>query len=50
MHADARLIKDQPYIIVGDLNGEPKDFENTRAMRGCGQLHDVGTIRTKAGR
>ena len=41
--ADARAIKDR-------LNGEPKHFEKTRALSSTAQLHDVGDMKTKAGR
>ena len=46
---DARMIKNQPYLITGDLNGLPQDFDVLGKMCAQGDLHDVGALETVAG-
>ena len=39
----------QPFLIMGDLNGVPEDFDSLNGLMDGGQLHDLGAMGTKAG-
>ena len=45
---DARMVKNQPFLITGDLNGLPQDFNVLERMCAASDLHDVGTMETLA--
>jgi hypothetical protein len=46
---DAQSHRGMPYMIVGDLNGHPEDFEVLKEMMGENAIHDVGAVEHKAG-
>ena len=47
---DAQMIKNQPYLITGDLNGLPPDFDVLPNMCAQGDLHDVAPLRQSPAR
>ena len=49
INLDARRAKNQPRLIVGDLNGMPEDFQELEAVMDKAMSHDVGAMPTKAG-
>ena len=49
MQKDARMVKNQPFLITGDLNGLLRDFDVLERMCAASDLHDVGTMGTLAG-
>jgi hypothetical protein len=46
---DAQIIKNQPYLITGDLIGLPQDFDVLAKMCAQGDLQAVGALGTIAG-
>ena len=48
MQKDARMVKRQPFLITGALNGLAQDFDVLERMCAAGDLHDVGTMETLA--
>ena len=46
---DAQNIKNQLFLITGDLNGLSQDFDVLNKMCAQGDLHGVGALETIAG-